>query len=363
MQKIMSESLKLLLSFARSPLRSFPMSPPLSLVLGLLLLFAPSHSQASDLLLADQKPEKIAFGSCYRTNKNARIWTTIGKQEPDLFLFLGDNIYGDTEKQAEMRKAYDALLTEKEYAAFAKKTPIIATWDDHDYGKNDAGVEFPAKDMAKSEFLRAFDFPLDHPIRKRDGVYHSVSFGPEGQRLQIIMLDTRWFRSALKEKGFGRSKRNIPNTDPGATILGEAQWKWLEQQLKEPADLRIIGSSIQVLATEHRFEKWANFPADLDKLRALLTPEIAERTLILSGDRHMGELMQDGKLKEATSSGLTNAGGGYKDEKNVHRIGERVGRRNFGMIEIDWDKKPIPAVKVKILGETGEVFLEKTWPK
>src|ERR671935_24702 len=68
--------------------------------------------------------------------------------------------------------------------------------------------------------------------------------GPEGKPLQVILLDTRYFRSPVKRSG----RTVVPNTDPGATILGPAQWEWLERQLREPADLRLIGSSIQVVA-------------------------------------------------------------------------------------------------------------------
>ncbi len=57
----------------------------------------------------------------------------------------------------------------------------------------------------------------------------------------------------------------IPNTDVDVTVLGDAQWKWLEDQLKVPAEFRIIGSSYQVLSDRHGWEMWGNFPrSELD---------------------------------------------------------------------------------------------------
>src|SRR5437764_633783 len=81
------------------------------------------------------------------------------------------------------------------------------------------------------------------PRRTRAGVYHALVLGPPGRRTQIILLDTRYFRSPLRPDGGGGY---LPQHDPGATMLGEVQWKWFAEQLRVPADLRLVVSSIQV---------------------------------------------------------------------------------------------------------------------
>jgi len=309
-----------------------------------------STSLAADAVFPETTLKRVAFGSCFRPAVNPEIFDVIRAQEPNVFLFLGDNVYADTEDMTKMRADYDRLRSGEAYQRLGAEIPVLATWDDHDYGLNDAGVEFPAKDGAKVEFLRAFEIPETHPMRKRGGVYHSALFGPEKQRVQILLLDTRWFRSPLKVEGTGRSKSYVPEQDPAATVLGEEQWSWLEAQLKEPAALRIIGSSIQVLSEEHRFEKWANFPRERERLLKLLAD--SGPVVLLSGDRHMGEIAKLGNVVDITSSGLTNAGSGNLNEKNQHRIGSAVGKRNFGLLTIDWsDTKP--AVLGQILGEDG----------
>lgn len=302
-------------------------------------------------------PETIAFGSCYRNGKNPQIWDTVGKQTPDLFLFLGDNVYADTSDMKEMRAEYQALLDEPKFAAFSAKTPILATWDDHDYGMNDAGAEFPAKEGAKVEFMRAFGIADDHPMNNRGGIYHSVMFVDGGKCVQVLMLDTRWFRSSLRRSEVGRGKAYVPDSDPAKTMLGEEQWEWLAKELKEPADLRIICSSIQVIADGHRFEKWANLPLEREKLIGMLNGASGE-VIVLSGDRHMGEVAKLGDLIDVTSSGMTNAGGGSKKEKNPNRIGERVGSRNFGLMKIEWLGDGTVKPMVRLLGSEGQTL----WP-
>ncbi len=328
------------------------------IALGALTLLVPCGNFLWAADVTRQKmPETIAFGSCYRNGKNPQIWDTVSKQNPELFLFLGDNVYADTTDMKEMRAEYQALLDEPKYAAFVAKTPILATWDDHDYGMNDAGVEFPAKEGAKKEFMRAFGITDDHPMNKRGGVYNSEMFVDDEKRVQIVMLDTRWFRSPMKMEGEGRAKAYVPDSDTSKTVLGEEQWQWLAEQLKEPADLRIIGSSIQVISDHHRFEKWANFPHERARIIELLS-KASGKVIILSGDRHMGEVSQLGKLIEVTSSGLTNAGGGSKTEKNPARLGERVGVRNFGTLKIDWTDDDTPKTEIRIHGSEGQTL----WP-
>jgi alkaline phosphatase D len=166
---------------------------------------------------------------------------------------------------------------------------VLATWDDHDYGANDAGAEYPKKRESQQVFLDFFGVPKDHPRRKQEGVYNAHVFGPPGKRVQVILLDGRYFRSPLKkgyqpgEPGEGRRGKYSPNTDPDATMLGEAQWRWLAEQLKVPAEVRLIGSGIQVVADEHGSETWGNFPNERRRLFRLIRDSKASGVVLLSG--------------------------------------------------------------------------------
>ena len=154
--------------------------------------------------------------------------------------------------------------------------PVLATWDDHDYGLNDAGAEFPLKHVAQEAFL---DFSPPQPgprgryrATRTPGIYHARTFGPVGRRVQVILLDTRFFRGPLTRNEHRPRGRGPYRPDPESAsgMLGEAQWAWLDEQLRRPADLRVIASSIQVVADEHGWETWGNLPRERDRLVQLI---------------------------------------------------------------------------------------------
>ena len=311
---------------------------------------------------------KIAFGSCVDQAKPVPIFDAMAATKPDLLLLTGDNIYADLDRG---RKVTPDVIREK-YQLMAKvpgfiklkaaSGHILATWDDHDYGKNDAGAEWEHKDGAQKEFHDFFGTPQDDPWRKQKGVYNAHVFGPVGKRVQVIMLDTRYFRSPLKKGAVDPLTRiapYLPNTDEGATVLGDEQWKWLEEQLKKPAEVRLLVSSIQVIADEHPFEKWANFPKEREKLYALLNKTGASGVLILSGDRHLAEVSIDTKtigypLYDVTSSGFNQASKGWRaPEKNSYRLAGMPHGDNFGFIAIDWSGAD-PRLTVQIRDEDGD---------
>jgi alkaline phosphatase D len=342
---------------------------------GLLALAAPAAAQPSPASAPGAAPappaliRTIAFGSCARQDKPQPIWEAILDQKPDLFIFLGDNIYGDSEDLAVLRGKYDLLAAQPGFAALRAAVPIMATWDDHDYGKNDAGAEFPRRAESQQLFCDFFGVPADAPRRRRAGVYDAAVFGPPQQSVQVILLDTRYHRSPLKRRsdkpqpGDGRPGPYAPNTDADATVLGEAQWQWLEEQLRVPARLRIIASSIQLLASEHRFECWGNFPAEQRRLIATLKAARAEGVIILSGDRHSAEISVLGPdagvgypLYDVTSSALNQSRRGFTNELNPYRRGCVYNEPNFGVLRIDWAAAE-PAVAIQIHDEKGRVVL------
>jgi len=303
---------------------------------------------------------KICIGSCHRVGYNTQIWDRIGEQKPELFIFMGDNIYSDTHDPEQLKKEYNKLNQLKEYAAFKENTPIIATWDDHDYGINDEGEENPIREQARDIVLDAFSVPQNAEVRSREGLFQSYYYGASPQRLQIILLDTRYFRSPLVMK----DKVYQPITGEDITLLGAAQWKWLDEELSKPADLRFIVTSIQYLNSGHRFEKWANMPDEYTKFENLLKKhKIIDHTILLSGDRHLSEISKKtfddkSELWEITSSGLSKGGGGWKD-KNPWSFCKLYQKRSFGSLAIDWDKKDI---SVKLLDIDAKVVREANIP-
>lgn len=339
----------------------------------------PAHSLQPSSEQDVEPLSRIAFGSCAKQDKPQLIWDSVIETKPQLFLFLGDNIYGDTQDMQILREKWNLLGAQPSYQRLKKTCSILATWDDHDYGANDAGAEYPQKRESQRIFHDFFGVPADSPRRKQEGVYHAQVFGPPGKRVQIILLDVRYFRSPLVkgfkpgEPGDGYRGVYLPNDDPAATILGAAQWKWLAEQLRVPAELRLICSGTQILPDEHGSECWGNFPHERNKLFQTIRESQAKGVVLLSGDRHLAEVMKLGSqesgigypLYEVTSSSLnapsgnvTKAGVRFANEINRYRVGLTFFEINFGNVMIDWEQAD-PLVRVQVREEQGQVVLQQ----
>jgi alkaline phosphatase D len=310
---------------------------------------------------------RIAFGSCATQERPQPIWDAVLASRPQLLLLLGDNIYADTQNMDVMRRKYARLAAMPGFQAIRKACPILATWDDHDLGANDAGSDYPKKDESQKIFLDFFGDPADSARRHRPGVYDARVFGPKGKRVQIILLDTRYFRSKLSAQKLRILAGQGPygaNPDPNTTILGKDQWRWLAEQLEVPAEIRLIVSSIQVVAEDHGWEKWMNFPHERERLFKLIRDSGAEGVIILSGDRHLAELsMMDAgagyPIYDLTSSGLNQAARAWRPlETNRHRVATMNWGDNFGFILIDWDR-PDPRISLQIRDVEGDIRIQQ----
>ncbi len=319
---------------------------------------------------------RIAFGTCANQKRPQPIWEAISGLKPQLFIFAGDNVYADSGDPVKFRQSYGRLAAIPGFAALRENCPVIGTWDDHDYGKNDAGAEFEGKPAAKEAFMEFFRTPEDSPLRAREGVYDAKIYGPAGKRVQVILLDTRWFRGPIRRmtkdeirkagaQHTGKRGYYRADEDSDSTMLGEEQWAWLEEQLKKPAELRLLVSSIQAVVLDHGWEKWGNLPKERKRLFEMIRDH-ATNVVILSGDRHSSDISMlpsqtDGgpfyPVYEVTSSGLNQTG--LPDEPNQFRIaGNSVyNQPNFGWIAIDWDKED-PTISLEIRDLEGKVVRE-----
>jgi alkaline phosphatase D len=324
-------------------------------------------------LQSRQSFDVIAFGSCAFQDADQPIWNAVLQSRPDLFVFLGDNIYGDTQDMAVLRAKYARLGAQPGYRQLQALTPVVATWDDHDYGVNDAGGDYPMKEESKQIFLDFFGEPPAGERRLRDGgIYTSYFYGPPERRVQVILLDTRFDRSPLVRVSdaeyAARKRENIgpyaPNLDPDARILGEDQWQWLEAQLREPATLRIVGTSIPFLQEGTGWETWENFPAERARLLALIERTEAEGVLFITGDTHRAQFSTLAgaapyTLWEVNSSGLTENWQWAAPDKN--RLGGFYAEDNYGLVRIDWSN-PDPQITLEIRNTANELVMQNTLP-
>ncbi|XP_010530255.1 PREDICTED: uncharacterized protein LOC104806865 [Tarenaya hassleriana] len=349
---------------------------------------------------AEEHPvSRIVFGSCANQSAPQPIWDAINKFDPQLFIWLGDNIYGDIRRpfkvfgkertigpwknvprfvpssEEEMKSRYAKAKATPGYSRLRKNTKVIGTWDDHDYGLNDAGKEFDRKTTNQRLMLDFLDEPHDSPRRKQAGVYASYSFGPEDKKIKVILLDTRYHRDPLRSDG---------------TILGDAQWVWLEKELRgSDSAITIIGSSVQVISNLSAttgplfyMESWGRFPKERQRLFHLIADTKRSGVIFISGDVHFGEITRYDcgvgyPLHDVTSSGLVQSVErvvppplrflirflSWYTPSTMRVVNQNCkfksciyGQQNFGAISIDWNANPV-TIKLEIKDVKGFTVL------
>ena len=294
---------------------------------------------------------RIAIGACLRYSPGGTALADIAAHDPDLMLWLGDNIYADTEDMAVLRAVYEQLGANPRFQALASTTEMLDVGDDHDYGRNNVNGSWPLKEASKAEFLRFWGAPADDPRHDQPGVYVARTFGTGDQTIQVILLDNR----------FNLDPWDYEGTDPSRQVLGEVQWAWLRERLLEPATIRIIGSGVQVLNDydiDREWEGWDDSPLQRQRLFDLIRELEIAGVVFVSGDMHFAELTRHPDPAVAlgyptydlTPSGLDQVEtvGVEGDWDNPDRVGTLLNSpRKHGLVEIDW-ALPDPEIRLQI---------------
>lgn len=298
---------------------------------------------------------KIAFGSCNKTNLPQPLFRKLVEEKPELWIWTGDVIYGDSRDMRVLSQLYASQLRQPEYAGFlATKVSVIGTYDDHDYGEKDSGRSYPARAESMQLFLDFVNEPKDSPRRKQPGIYTGYRFGPAGKRVKVLVTDNRYNRDQPGAKG---------------DILGPEQWQWLEQEMmRVDAELLLLVSGTQVLPFKHKYEKWADWPEARTRLIDLMNRSPYKNIIIISGDRHLAELskqsLSSGKtIWEVTSSGLTHSFQEATEQSspNSLRVGPLLTRLNYGILNIDWESAN-PAVSIEVHDINKEAIIKQRVP-
>ncbi|GLD93162.1 hypothetical protein PINS_up001754 [Pythium insidiosum] len=335
--------------------------------------------------------QRIGFGSCNDQGMEQPLWPVIARHEPEMWVWMGDNIYGDIRQRDEpkqffppklfheappevLRRRYTKQLSNPEYAAFVNATPMIGIWDDHDFGINDGHKGYTYREQSQQIFLDYFNEPLDSPRRKQQGIYASYTVGTGDKTVKFILVDNRYHRDEYKQHD--------------GDFLGETQWRWLEQELlTSTAAFNVIVSGIQILPADRFFgaESWSRFPHQRERLLELLLRSNAKGVILLSGDVHFAEINQvlcgdnNVTLTEMTSSGMTHSWMQFHFPEIKFfpaliftfanmllpwefrpRHDALYGFLNWGMIEIDWDHAPHPIARVNVRGRDAQIKLQHT---
>lgn len=280
----------------------------------------------------------MAFGSCSR-DTDQPIFQQISDLDPDIFLFIGDNHYANTDNLSTLRQFYRWGLEVPERAELLHHTSILAIWDDHDFvGNNTHGWE-PGKDVA----LRVFDEYWANPMlgtATTKGIFWSHRWGD----IDLIGVDDRYWRSL------------------DGNVLGDPQTRWLLDTLEaSDATFKLLACGSQ-WTTDGSSDSWAAYPdAQAAFLQALVERGV-EGVVLMSGDIHRSELrLLPGApggydLPELTSSPLANSNSGCNSDSELRSCHDD--EDYFILVNIDTTLAD-PTLRAEIRDQDGN--LESDW--
>lgn len=276
-------------------------------------------------------PDTIAFGSC---QSNWMPHSIINKINSDVFIYLGDNIYGDDGVEIiswfpkhwlwYRNVLYNKLSCRHSFQKLVSRTKyVLSMWDDHDYGADNEGKDNPIRRESQAKFLDFWRIPKSSERRRAVGIYGSYRFNASGSSVLIILPDVRSFS-------------DLPQRE-NAKLLGESQWIWLEGTIRsKKSDIIIVATGTQFADQSITSDAsiWSNFPDEKRRLESLLNPS---NTIFISGDVHRaGIMMSPTGFLDITSSPLSLNG---KGPDGTNRIQTSEGNNymytdNYGLLDL-----------------------------
>ncbi|MCB9256368.1 MAG: alkaline phosphatase family protein [Chitinophagales bacterium] len=267
--------------------------------------------------------------------------------QPDYAVWLGDNVYADTESDPQyIQDQLNVLAQKPGFQKLKANTPFFVTWDDHDFGLNGSDKNYIFKEESKEIHRKFWELETKVP-EERDGVYYDEVIHLEnGKSLQFIMLD-------------GRFNHDSKNT------LGANQWAWLETVLEKKVDLRFIVCGYQVLLPHMtRWESWAKTGKERKRLFKLIEKTQANNILFLTGDQHTTEVLRSQKKLNYFSYEIMACGINQTERpgRAPNRVlGPDLTLNSSPLIEIIWEEKDAQILFKNYNADTQEVVSSFTF--
>lgn len=305
----------------------------------------------------------IAAGSCAYINEpeydrpgrgygsNYRIFDKIADANPDMMLWLGDNVYmrpADWFTQTGIFARYTHTRSLVELQRLLRSTHHYAIWDDHDFGPNDSNRSFPHRDKTRKAF-ELFWGNNGYGVAGNPGITSAFQFND----VHFFLLDNRWNRTAAD------LKTDTPQ------VFGSEQIDWLIESLKySRAPFKIVATGGQILNDAAVYENYANFEREREVLLGRIAEEGIKGVVFLTGDRHHAEMTkvirQGIPIYEITTSPLTSGTHTGGDEATTNRVqGTLYNGHNFALLDISGERKN-REMKVRVMTADGEEVWNRT---
>lgn len=308
---------------------------------------------------------RVAAGSCAFINETAYdrpgnpyggnypIFDSIAAQQPDMMLWLGDNIYlrevdYSSAEGIALRYQHARRLPEMQHLLSA--CPNYAIWDDHDFGPNDSNSSYPLKDAALEAFKTYWANPA-YGTASTEGIFTSFAVGD----IDFFLLDNRYHKTPADLKGMGEP-----------TLLGEEQLKWFIAALKSSkAPFKMVALGGQFLNTHVGFENYSTYAAERQKIIDLIELNDIKNVVFLTGDRHCGELsmltLKNGHvIYDLTTSPLTSRSYDIGKENNTLRLdGTLVPTQHYALLDFAGPLKA-RTLTITIKDHEGKIHYSRT---
>jgi alkaline phosphatase D len=235
------------------------------------------------------------LGSCLYINDSAydrpgkpyggsyQILNSMTKTPADFMLWLGDNTYlreADYSSKSAIFRRYQHTRALPELQPFLAKMNHYATWDDHDYGDNDANKSYELKQATLGAFTSYWGNKTFG--ENGEGVFGNFRFSDA----EFFLLDDRWFRdeSELNEQKIGK------------TQLGALQLSWLKDKLKHSkASFKFVVVGGQFINENTDKESFNLYQKERQEIIQFIVDQKISGIVFLSGDRHHTELLKNEK--------------------------------------------------------------------
>ena len=304
---------------------------------------------------------RMVFGGCagYVPHKE-RMWDTIRKFNPLVFLTLGDNVYiDDPESPDQARYHYYRRQSRPEFRRLVASSPVYSIWDDHDFGMNDSwggpSVDTPYwKPMAWEIFTQNWVNP-EYGSGDQPGGWFDFHIGD----VHVIMLDTRYYREdAGRFTGAGLEN---------PSMLGPDQLSWLKETLtSSDATFKLLVSSIPWHyeakgGGDNNVDGWYGYRSEREMIFSWIDEHNLGGVLLLSSDRHRSDAWV---TKRDQGYDLYEFGSGQFTNQHTHGVleGALFGyneKPSFGLLDIDTSTDD-PAVTYRIVDIDGFIQQELT---
>jgi len=223
----------------------------------------------------------LVIGSCADDHKfpDQLVWSRVRESKPSAIVLIGDTPYIDTTDLEVQRRRYREFFAQPQMAETLRGIPFYATWDDHDYAGNDLFGDIPGREHSRQAFLEY------HPPGEYGENGHGIYSKFRRSSTEVFLLDTRWFAD-IEPSPFDATKKSL---------LGAAQWAWLQKGLTESTakfKLLVCGLVWNGAVRGGKKDCWGNWPHEREALFAWIGAKKIGGVTLIGGDVHRSRALR-----------------------------------------------------------------------